>query len=92
LVADAHGLVPESVTPVRGRVVQVEVVDQAYRRTGWRAYESIPGDYSLRSVQRSPRWFDHGWVPDADDPGDGPTDDRQESGVLVRLEVDATSP
>ncbi len=83
LLADVHGGVPEEVPPVRGTVTSVDVVDQAYRLSSPRTWRPVPGDFRLRRVDRSPRWFDS-----------GPTDEdllpevvRWPSGVLVGLSV-----
>ena len=85
LVARLHGgLVPE-VPGVTGTVVGVHVVTQAYRRTGSRGYEPVPGDFTLRAVPRSPRWFHR--RSGQDEHADV---DRRDDGVLVRLALDGS--
>jgi hypothetical protein len=84
LVADVHGGVPEAVMPVLGTVVSVDVVDQAWRLTGPRTYVPIPGDFRLRRVARSPRWFSS----DASGEEDFPDAMRDDSGVLVAVSVE----
>ena len=84
LVADVHGGVPEQVPPVAGSVVSVGLVDQAYRRSAPRTYVPVSGDFRLRPVPRSPKWFssdrwDEDHLPDLV---------RSDSGVLVRLSME----
>ena len=85
LWADVHGGVPEAVLPITGTVLCVDVVDQAYRFTDRGAYVPVPGDFRLRAVPRSPKWFaSERWAQD------GRTEHvRSDSGVLVRLSVEA---
>jgi hypothetical protein len=85
LVADVHGGVPEAVPPITGTVVSVDVVDQAYRLSAPRTYLPISGDFRLRRVDRSPKWFSSG----ATGEDDLPDPMRDDSGVLVRLSVEA---
>jgi hypothetical protein len=86
LVADAHGQVPGQVPRTTGHVVRVQVVEQAYRLAPPRTYEPVRGDFSLRPVERSPRWFDTG---SAGPPL--PPSSRWESGVLVGLRLSPQS-
>jgi len=84
LVADVHGGVPEAVPPVPGTVVSVDVVDQAWRLTGPRTYVPIAGDFRLRRVARSPKWFTSSTTGE----DDLPDPMREDSGVLVVLAVE----
>jgi hypothetical protein len=83
LLADVHGGVPDRVPAAEGGVLAVDVVDQAYRLSGPRTYVPVPGDFRLRRVSRSPKWFSS----DAQDDGARVDPLRQDSGVLVRLSV-----
>jgi hypothetical protein len=83
LVADTHGQVPERVPPVPGRVVRVQVVVQTWQLVPPRTYVPVDGEFTLRAVERSPRWFDGG------DHGDAtPAVSVSESGVLVGLRLE----
>lgn len=84
LMADVHGSVPDAVPPVPGTVVSVDVVDQAWRPAGPRTYVPIPGDFRLRRVALSPRWFSSG----ASALDDRPDPRRDDSGVLVVVSVE----
>ncbi len=83
LVAQLHGGLVPDVPRVTGTVAGVYVITQAYRRTGSRGYEPVPGDFTLRAVTRAPTWFhrrsDRDGYPDVD---------RRDDGVLVRLALD----
>jgi hypothetical protein len=84
LLADVHGGVPSQVSPVHATVVSVDVVDRGYRLGSPRTYRPIPGDFRLRRVDRSPKWFDS-LATD----GNRLTDVvRSTSGVLVGLAVE----
>jgi uncharacterized protein DUF6578 len=83
LVAQLHGGLVPDVPRVTGTVVGVHVTTQAYRRTGSRGYEPVPGDFALRAVTRAPTWFHRS--PDRDG---YPDVDRRDDGVLVRLALD----
>ncbi|MGY1732014.1 DUF6578 domain-containing protein [Geodermatophilus sp. SYSU D01045] len=84
LVADAHGQVPDRVPPVTGRVVRVHVVVQTWRLVPPRTYVPVDGGFTLRPVDRSPRWFD------TDRDGEMPAVSVRESGVLVGLRLEST--
>ncbi len=85
-MADGHGQIPRQVPATDGRVVRVQVVEQAYRLVPPRTYEPVGGDFCLRRVERSPRWFDTG---SAEPPL--PPSSRWESGVLVGLRLESQS-
>ena len=61
LVAQAHAGVPVEVPPVAGTVLAVHVVQRRYVRTP-AGYVPARGEHTVRAVERSPRWFDHGPV------------------------------
>ncbi len=87
LTADLHGGVPSRMRLTPGAVTRVHVVTQTYRRTASGTYVPLPGEFALRPVSRSPKWF-------SSDPGDDPDREpppdvlREESGVLVTLAVE----
>jgi hypothetical protein len=84
LLVDLHGGVPTQVPPVQGTVVSIDVVDQGYRLSAPRTYRPIPGDFRLRRLDRSPKWFDSPATGE-----DRLTDVvRSTSGVLVGVAVD----
>lgn len=79
LLAVKHGPAPEELRPTWGTVLGVQVVEHLYRFTDG-AFRSVAGDYALRAVPRSPRWFDNGAA-------ERPSPFRAESGVLVDVRV-----
>jgi hypothetical protein len=83
LVAQLHGGLMPDVPRVTGTVVGVHVITQAYRRTGSRSQEPVPGDFALRAVTRAPKWFHRRSGRDG-----YPDVDRRDDGVLVRLALD----
>ncbi|UUA09072.1 MULTISPECIES: DUF6578 domain-containing protein [Streptomyces] len=77
LSVERHGA---SWPQVTGRVRAVRVLSQGYAETppGSRSWQPVPGERSLRAVERCPKWF-------AD--GDAEQGRRwRESGVMVALE------
>ena len=88
LLAEAHVGVPEEVPATEGTVVAVHVVRHLYRRTA-RGFEPVAGTYTLRAVDRSPRWFDPGRDRSSLGEGGEPSSVRAESGVLVDLRIGA---
>ena len=58
----------------------VHVITRAYRRTGSRGYEPVPGDVALRAVTQAPEWCHRRSGRDG-----YPEVDRRDDGVLVRL-------
>ncbi|TFV62815.1 hypothetical protein E4P41_06060 [Geodermatophilus sp. DF01-2] len=87
LLADLHGGMPHHVQPTGGRVVRVQVVVQLYRRAGTPTYVPVAGEFELRHVTRSPRWFDEG----SGGPEPRPELKRMQSGVLVGLRPEAAA-
>jgi hypothetical protein len=83
---DLHAGAPDEVPPTSGTVLGVRVVTQTYRLDPRGFHGPVPGEFELRPVPRSPRWFDGG------DPiietNDRPDVSGKESGVLVRLAVE----
>jgi hypothetical protein len=67
-------------------VLGVQVVTQTYRLDPRGAYRPVPGEFELRPVPRSPRWFDGG--DRSIEANDRPDVKRMQSGVLVRLAVE----
>jgi hypothetical protein len=85
-MTDLHAGAPDEVPPTSGTVLGVQVVTQTYRLDPRGFYAPVPGEFELRSVPRSPRWFDGG--DSSIEPNDRPDVSRSESGVLVRLAVE----
>jgi hypothetical protein len=63
LLGTVHGIVPETLTPVSGRVQRIRIVSEEFT---WqpgaegRALDRVPATTGLRDVRASPRWFHHG--------------------------------
>lgn len=86
LVAKTHAGVPDDVPPTEGMVLAVHVVQQRCTRTD-AGFDPVRGECTLRAVQRSPRWFDHG--PSAAHERHSVDD---ETGVLIELRVRESTP
>jgi hypothetical protein len=76
-----HGIVPDELPPVTGRVQRVRIASYEYE---WDPVEERTlrprlGSRALRDVRESPRWFG----------GGGSDVGRQDSGVLIDLAVPA---
>jgi len=85
LVTLLHGGLMPDAPEVTGPVVGVHVTTQAYRLTGSRSCEPVPGDSTPRAVARAPKWFHP-----RSDRADHPDVDRWDDGVLVRLALDGS--
>ena len=94
LLAEIHGPLPGPLSATGGRVLAVAVVEQTYQRTwnqdpggrfGW-IREPVHDDFSLRQVDRCPRYFHELDLPVTGDAHD-PDLSRAEAGVLVQLEL-----